>query len=91
MTVPDSGRPTHRYTGMSNDMHRRINEHGRGGLDNISPFMSQAQNRGIDTRVRYAPASSPLEAKAQELSLLENRNYDWNSKNNGGANRYWYR
>ncbi len=91
MTVPDSGRPTIRYTGLSNNINGRIDDHGRGGWDNIASFMSQAQDRGIDTRIRYAPASSPMEARAQELSLLEQRNFDWNSKNNGGANRYWYR
>ncbi len=53
--------------------------------------MNQANNRGIDTRARYAFANNELEARAQELALLDQRNFDWNSKNNGGANLRWYR
>lgn len=76
---------------MSNDVSQRIDAHTRGEPDNISSFMNQASNRGIDTRVRYAEANSRMEARAQELHLLDNRNFDWNSQNNGDTNRRWYR
>jgi predicted GIY-YIG superfamily endonuclease len=91
LTATGAGRPTSRYTGMSNDVYRRVDEHGRGEPDNISSFMHQAHIRGIDTRVRYAEADSRMEARAQELFLLSQRNYDWNSQNNGNTNSYWYR
>ena len=91
MTSPGVGRPTIQYSGMSRDVNRRLDEHGRCGLDNIALQMNQAANRGMDVRVRYAPADSLLEARAQELFLLHQRNYSWNSRNNDGNDRYWWR
>ena len=78
------GRPATQYSGMSINVSRRVNEHDRGGLDNIALQMNQAANRGMDVRVRYAQANSPFEARAQELYLLNQRDYAWNSRNNGG-------
>jgi chemotaxis regulatin CheY-phosphate phosphatase CheZ len=78
-------------SGISIDVSRRLDEHGRGGLDNIATQMNQAANRGMDVRARYAPADNALEARAQELFLLDQRNYSWNSNNNGGIDTYWWR
>lgn len=83
------GRPTTQYTGMSNDLSRRIDEHARGGFDNLATQMNQAANRGMDVRVRYAPAATPYEARAQEMFLFDQRNFNWNDRNNGGPVRRW--
>ncbi len=91
MTMGGMGRPAVQYSGMSNDVHRRLDEHGRGGLDNIALQMHQAANRGMDVRARYASADNPLEARAQELFLLDQRNFSWNSRNNGGIEPFWWR
>ncbi|CAF3551591.1 unnamed protein product [Rotaria sp. Silwood1] len=85
------GRPTTQYSGMSLDVNRRLDEHGRGGLDNIATQMNQASYRGMDVRARYASADSPFEARAQELFLLDQRNFSWNSRNNGGIDFGWWR
>ncbi len=78
-------------SGMSMNVSRRLDEHGRRELDNIATQMNQAAYRGMDVRARYAPADSALEARAQELFLLDQRNFAWNSRNNGGNTRYWWR
>jgi len=91
MTTSGVGRPETQYSGMSMNVNRRLDEHGRGGLDNIAEQMNQAAYRGMDVRARYAPADSALEARAQELFLLDQRNFAWNSRNNGGINPYWWR
>ncbi|CAF0796889.1 unnamed protein product [Adineta ricciae] len=90
MTTSGVGRPTIQYAGMSMDVHRRLNEHGRGGMDNIAVQMQQAANRGMDLRARFAPADSAFEARAQELFLLNQRDYAWNSRNNGGMTFSWW-
>ncbi|UJR16739.1 hypothetical protein I4U23_003639 [Adineta vaga] len=90
MTMAGMGRPTTQYTGMSLDLHRRLNEHGRGGSDNIALQMHQAANRGMDVRARFAPADNIFEARAQELFLLDQRNFSWNSRNNGGIDPSWW-
>ena len=79
------------YTGMTNNLGRRLQEHGRGGFDNIAHPMNQAGYRGMDTRYRYAYADNPFEARAQELYLLNQHNFPWNAMNNGGINPFWYR
>ena len=84
------GRPTTQYTGMSNDLERRVNEHARASSDNLQLQMNQAANRGMDVRMRFAPADNPFEARAQELFLLGQRNFNWNTNNNGGANERWW-
>ncbi|CAF4223897.1 unnamed protein product, partial [Rotaria sordida] len=56
-----------------------------------SSEMNQAGYRGMDVRARYAAADSRLEARAQELFLLGQRNFAWNSQNNDGAVPYWWR
>ncbi|CAF3496364.1 unnamed protein product [Adineta steineri] len=89
MTMPGMGRPTTQYSGMSNDLSRRLDEHGRGGWDNLASPMHQAAIRGMDVRARFAPADGALEARAQELLLLGQREYSWNSRNNGGFNPHW--
>lgn len=89
MTMPGVGRPTVQYTGMSNDLNRRLDEHGRGGWDNLASQMHQAANRGMDVRARFAPADSIFEARAQELLLLGQRDFSWNAQNNGGSNPFW--
>lgn len=61
------------------------------GLDNIALQMNQAANRGMDVRVRYAQADNLYEARAQELFLLNQRNFSWNSANNSGNVPYWWR
>lgn len=91
MATSGQGRPSMMYTGMSNDLHRRMQEHGRGGTDNIADLMNQAANRGINTRFRYSLADNIYEARAQELFLLGQQNFPWNGLNNGGIDRYWYR
>jgi hypothetical protein len=91
MTTNGMDRPTTQYSGMSSDISRRLDEHGRGGLDNIATQMHQAAYRGMDVRGRFASADNPLEARAQELFLLGQRNFAWNSQNNGGINPYWWR
>jgi len=90
MTSDGAGRPTTQYSGMSNNVNRRLNEHGYGGSDNLTWQMHQANYRGTDVRVRYAEADSALEARAQELYLLGQRDYNWNSRNNDGNVRYWW-
>jgi len=91
MTTLGPGRPFLTYTGMSSDLNRRLQEHGRGGWDNIASFMNQAANRGMNTRFRYAQADNIFEARAQELFLLNQGIFPWNAMNNGGIDRYWYR
>jgi predicted GIY-YIG superfamily endonuclease len=91
MSTRGQGRPSLMYTGMSNDLGRRLQEHGRGGEDNIAHLMNQATHRGIDTRFRYAFANNSREARAQELYLFNQRNYPWNARNNGGIDPFWYR
>ena len=91
MTTNGMGRPTTQYSGMSINVNRRLDEHGRGGLDNIATQMHQAANRGMDVRGRFAPADDAFEARAQELYLLDQRNFAWNSRNNGGNNPCWWR
>ena len=91
MTSSGSGRPTAQYAGMSRDISRRLDEHGRGGPDNIARQINQAADRGMDVRVRYASADNPLEARAQELHLLDQRDYNWNAQNNDGKDNFWYR
>jgi hypothetical protein len=90
MTTDGVGRPTAQYSGMSEDLNRRLNQHGYGGSDNISWPMHQANYRGMDVRVRYAEAGNGLEARAQELYLLGQRNYSWNANNNSGNDYYWW-
>ncbi|CAF3209923.1 unnamed protein product [Rotaria sp. Silwood2] len=90
MTTNGAGRPTTQYVGMSNDVSRRLDEHGRRENDNIMIQMNQAANRGMDVRACYAPADNTLEARAQELYLLGQRDYSWNDRNNGGADRRWW-
>jgi hypothetical protein len=51
------------YTGISNGL-------GRGGWDNTESLINQAVYRGMNTRFRYVPTDSSLEARAQELYLL---------------------
>jgi hypothetical protein len=75
MTTPGYGRPSTMYTGMTNNLGRRLQEHGRGGFDNIAHPMNQAGYRGMDTRYRYAYADNPFEARAQELYLLNQHNF----------------
>ncbi|CAF3506450.1 unnamed protein product [Rotaria socialis] len=91
MTTNGIGRPKIRYTGMSNDIGRRLDEHARCTSDNITTQMNQAANRGMDVRARFAPADSALEARAQELFLLGQRDYAWNERNNGGATKSWWK
>ena len=90
MTTEGVGRPAAQYAGMSNDLSRRLDEHGRRGTDNIAMQMDQASSRGMDVRARFAPADSALEARAQELYLLGQRDYAWNARNNGERSRYWW-
>ncbi|CAF1474511.1 unnamed protein product [Rotaria sordida] len=78
-------------SGMSVNVNRRLDEHGRCTSDNIVTQMNQAGYRGMDVRARYAAADSRLEARAQELFLLGQRNFAWNSQNNDGAVPYWWR
>jgi hypothetical protein len=91
MTTPGLGRPSMVYTGMSNDLSRWLQEHGRGGGDNIASLMNQAAYRGMNTRFRYAPADNIFEARGQELFLLDQQSFPWNAMNNGGIDRFWYR
>lgn len=90
MTTNGIGRPSVQYSGMSGDLNRRLGQHGYGGSDNLSWHMHQANYRGMDTRVRYAEADSQLEARAQELYLLQQREFNWNLRNNGGRDRFWW-
>ena len=73
------------------DVNRRLNEHARGALDNIATHMHQAAYRGMDVRGRWASADDALEARAEELFLLDQRNFAWNCRNNGGINPHWWR
>ncbi|CAF1063953.1 unnamed protein product [Didymodactylos carnosus] len=83
-TTTGLGRPNIRYSGMSNDVHSRVNDHGRANGDNLDIQFNQARNRGISTMVRASASSSAYEARAQELQALDSRNFSWNHYNNGG-------
>lgn len=78
------GRPNVQYAGMDSHLGRRGNDHGRGGSDNIADLVARAANQGLNTQIRYAQANSVAEARAQELYLLDQSLYSWNSQNNEG-------
>ncbi|CAF1375929.1 unnamed protein product [Didymodactylos carnosus] len=82
-TTDGPGRPTTKYTGMSGDLSTRIDQHGRGE-SNISEQMNEASGQGMNTRVQYSETDSRAEARGQEMFLLDQHNFDWNDRNNGG-------
>ncbi len=75
MTKLGQVRPSLMHTGMSNDLNRRLQEHGRDFTDSIASLIHQAAYRGMDTRFRYALADNTREARAQELFLLDQRSF----------------
>lgn len=78
------GRPEQQYVGKDAHLGSRVNDHGRGGGDNIADLMQRAGNQGKTVMVQMSNATSRDEARAQEIYLLDNAHYSWNSQDNDG-------
>lgn len=72
------------YIGKEKNSGERVNDHGRGGNDNLADLINRTQNQRKTVLSQTAPANSTKEARAQELYMLANSSYSWNSQNNGG-------
>eukprot|EP01062_Namystynia_karyoxenos_P057666 TRINITY_DN487_c0_g1_i4.p3 TRINITY_DN487_c0_g1~~TRINITY_DN487_c0_g1_i4.p3 ORF type:complete len:318 (+),score=77.92 TRINITY_DN487_c0_g1_i4:105-956(+) len=81
VTPGAGGRPRTRYVGMDSHLGSRAEAHARGDTD-IGYLVDRTQNLGQDLYVRYAPARSRLEQRAQEKEMLDTRLYSWNKQDN---------